>query len=183
MTNVTKMLTSHVERYKTVINYHSQEPIKFVYIESNNDALASDYVSNEIYKLDKQNTRIESRDPKNIGRVGIWTHPSSKRIYNDMLVLIMSEGRLRIAEDLISVNPQGRIDELLLQMRNFRRTEMPENEDPAFQDQIKVRYSAKGGGMKDDLLLSLMICVRWMVEKRTDQKFLDEANIKGIVDY
>jgi hypothetical protein len=183
MDSVKYMLQSHVKRFDTLDVTQSKRPIKYIYIESNNDALASDHVAGSIVQLDVQNTRIESRDPKNIGRVGVWTHPSSKKIYNDLLVWIMSEGRLRISETLISANPEGRIKELLQQMRCFRREQESEADNALFQDNIKVRYGAKGGGMKDDLLLALMICIRWMIEKRSDLSYIQEANLKGIIDY
>jgi hypothetical protein len=186
MTDVTDMIKGHIKYSKTIENYNKKDPLRFVYIESNNDALASDHVAGQIVSLDTNNsrrTRIESRDPKNKGRVGVWTHPSTKKVYNDLLVYIMAEGRLRIADKLISANPETRIEELLQQMRSFRREEMPENENPAFQDQLKVRYTAKGGGMKDDLLLALMICTRWMMEKRQDEDYINEANNNGIIDY
>lgn len=183
MSSVIHMLTSHMKRYSTVHNYHANNPIKFIYIETNNDPLASDYVTGEMYKLDKVNTRVESRDPRDQGRVGIWTSPDAKRIYHDLILYIMSTDSLRIAEDVISVNKEARLSELFSQIKNFRRIEEPESENPAFQDKIKVRFSGKGGGLKDDLLLALMISLRWLVEKRTEEKFVKEMNLKGIVDF
>ncbi len=184
MADVTDMLQGHIKYSKKIDIYEKKKPLRFVYIESNNDALASDYVAGRMVEVDEnRRIRIESRDPKNTGRVGIWTHPETKKVYNDLLVYIMSDNRLRIAEKLVSASPDTRIEELFHQMKCFRREEIPENDNPAFQDKIKVRYTAKGAGNKDDLLLALMICTRWMVDKRREENYIQEADMNGIIDY
>lgn len=149
---------------------------KVLFIEANMSYITADQVAE--WCREYQPTIIESKDPKNRGRAGVWTGEYEKEAYAFLTRTIVEEDRLYFAADMVGANPQRSIDNLLAQMRQYRM-ERHEPEDVAF-GKYKFTFCGKTpGGEKDDQLLSWQILEYWSRLKREHPHFRDWAATLG----
>lgn len=176
------MLRGHMRLLLQTDEYkHVQR--KFIAIESNNNALASDDAAQVMVEVDPAKTRVLSQDPKNRGRIGVWTMEETKHVYNALMKQILGDDSLRIAKTFIGKHQSDHIKTLADQMRRWRREEQPVNDDPLFQAKRRVSYGAKDGGEKDDVCLALMIGTKCMFDQRRDESWIQQAQLLGISRY
>lgn len=103
-------------------------------------------------------------------RIGVWTDQQAKEDYAKLMEQLLSHGRLHFADNLLSDNAWGNREALIHQMSHFHRF-VKQAVDKEFGVN-KVTYTGKASGRKDDLVLSLQICLVSMHKLQNDISFI-----------
>ena len=173
--DVMLMLYDHIMGLRALPQY-SQAVLVF-YIEANMSWLAVNHLQNYFNQSQFGRVQIVSRDPKNLGRAGVWTGPQEKEMMAKDLVQVMSDGKLHFAQDLVSDNPERNIMKLFGQLDYFSRIVIPPSDESKGEN--KIVYSGKGVGRKDDLVLSLMLAITHAKLTRLDPSFVETCITNG----
>jgi hypothetical protein len=175
--DVERMIIGHLE----AIQHHPmlKGAYKHVIIEANMSYISADEIASWCRRKQFTNMLIESRDPKGLGRVGIWTGPWEKESYAYTARDAIKELDVCFSTHMIGNNIEKDKKQLIAQLRNFR-LDLQEPNDPSFG---KYKYSFTGktrGGQKDDRVLAMMMMMYWGDRKREDAAFLQIARQNGI---
>lgn len=172
---VMQMLADHVLGLRQLSQY--KDALFVFYIEANMSFLSVSHLCNFFNQPQFGLVKIVSRDPKNMGRPGVWTGPQEKEIFARDLEQVMSDGKLSFADQMVSDNPEHNKVKLLAQLNFFSRIVIPPN-DPS-QHENRIVYSGKGVGRRDDLCLALMLALTHGKMTLFDQQFVEECHRNG----
>lgn len=179
--DIVDMMETHIMKIRSSKQYQSCQI--YAFIESNYSVIEAKNVSNVITQHQFMPIKVHYQvKANNMQRVGVYTGPNEKRMYVQELSLALSHESLYYPIDFefISCKQTNVIkDELLQQLRMYRReTKMSVHEDEAFA-QVHVAYSGKGGGRKDDLCMALQMAVYHGNEKLMSDEYDFDADTFG----
>jgi hypothetical protein len=154
----------------------------FVFIESNYSVIEAGRVSDIMSQHRFAPLSVEKQcTAKNQSRIGVLTGANEKKVYAEDLQMVLSREQLQypVETEFISQQPEPAKEELLKQLRMYRReTKASNHEDEAFA-LIKETYSGKGGGRKDDLCMALQIALYHGQIKRISNEYEGMALMYG----
>ncbi len=172
---IIEMLSDHVLGLRALPLY--EDALFVFYIEANLSFIAVDQLKNFFSQPQFGNVYIVSRDPKNLGRPGVWTSAVEKELYSRDLEKVLSDGKLSFADQLVSDNAENNKVKLIAQLNYFSR-QVIQPSDPSKLDN-KVIFSGKGTGRRDDLCLALMIGLTNAQLTLLDKNFLQLCTRNG----
>lgn len=155
---------------------------KHIVIEANMSYISADEIAAICHRREFTNIIIESKDPKSLGRVGIWTGPYEKESYAYNLREKIKNLNICFSTHMMGTPEHIATEkkELVTELRNFRMDRL-EPKDVAF-GKYKYTFSGKTrGGAKDDRVLCVMMMVHWGEMKRDNDTFKLLASHKGLL--
>ena len=182
------MLNSFVKRLRSKKIY--QDVLAVAFIEANMSWIGADRIANILNRSKYGPMLCDSADPKDQGRVGVWTGDVAKRVYAEDLKRRVNEETLHFAEknqflrcfsmkpdeNKVGVEPDKQIASFLQQAANFRKeTRVPKD---VFSSGKEV-YTGKRPGQPDDLMLSTQICHSNALRLRNSDKFIEFCAKRG----
>lgn len=175
------MTEKHLESIRSRPLYH--HAYIFVYIESQYSVIEAGNVRDIVQQHRFAPVAVESQIRKGgkQPRLGVMTMNEEKKLYAQDLAMVLSHGQLLYPEEseFISSDSVAVKEELLAQLRQYRReTKMTHQEDAAFAD-VKETYSGKAGGRKDDLCMALQIALFHGMRKRQSDGYEQLAMVNG----
>ncbi len=147
----------------------------FVAAEANMSYLDVDMIENILKKFPR--VIMLRQDSSKLNRAGVWTGPHEKENYAAGLQRTLVNNMLYFAEDMVGGHLERDKNELLKQLSLYRK-EVKAPPEP-MHGTYKVTYGGKSHGCKDDLAMSLQICLYWMLRTRISQDFRDRAKKMG----
>lgn len=167
------MLDNHLLKIRQQPQYSNA--FFMIYIEANMSWISADGLRTHFGKQPQLGQHlVYSRDPKKLGRPGVWTGESEKELYARGLRKMMHAGQLRYAENFISVGKKVHETKQILedQLRQLRKeTAASSGLEPGF-DKVKTTYTGKSHGVRDDACMSLQIALYNMETVRQDPVFI-----------
>ncbi len=172
-------------------------------VESNLSFVDAERVANTIHNPPCYTIR---KDPKKKNRVGVFLDELMKKTYADDLKFALAQGTLRRSrwlvptleqwastqDDTTLIHSQINIDDIKprsetamsmldTQMGDYQKiTKYPK--DMRWQS-IKVSYSGKTGGKKDDLIIGLQMAVTWRRIMMVDDEFRSKLQQIGVIQF
>lgn len=176
---VTEFLDHFVGSLRTHPLYSSA--LMIFAIESNLSYLDSDRVRILVTQDKYQPSISIDKDPKKLGRAGVFTTESCKRVWADDLGNLLRTNTLRMAQDRIErFDAESKVDPcstLVDQLRVYRR-ELKVPTDPAWSA-ARVTFTGKQPGVQDDLAVALQLAVTQARIQRADSEFVRLARSQG----
>ena len=174
---VKEMIIAHI----TAVDNHPacHGAWKHIIIEANMSYISADEVASWCHRLPR--VMIESQDPANRQRRGVWTGPYEKESYAYSLREKVKDLNIGFCTQMIGepADIQKNKAMLIEQMRNFRMDRQEPN-DPTFG---KYKYAFTGktkGGSKDDYVLTVMMLDYWGTRARERMEMQMWAKANGI---
>jgi hypothetical protein len=171
--DILAMMDGHMMKLRSYATYANA--LFVVYFEANMSFITADAFKNhfEAHQQTLGNVWVVSRDPKNKGRIGVWTGETEKELYASTLKRNMANNKLYYAENFVSVikatkNSKQDLEE---QMKHLRKEVKQNQLNPGF-DKVHVTYTGKGNGVRDDSCMALQIALYHMELSRQDPQFI-----------
>ena len=182
------MLNFHMSQIRKKSIY--RDALIVVFIESNNSWISADGIANELTKSAYQPIVCDSHDPKNQGRVGVWTDNDAKRVYAEDLKRLLTAGKLYFADATqfipchsrdpakakYGVLPNVQMNKMFEQLGRFRRIVKPAKD--AFGKDVVI-YTGKDGSKNDDVLLSNQIAISNAARLKKKHSFQQMCRHRG----
>jgi hypothetical protein len=151
------------------------------FIESNMSYIDADRVRLLLTADEFQPAMSIDKDPKKLGRAGVFTTETEKAIFADDLGNLLRRNDLRVAQDRIDkFDQEVKADPYAMladQIRTYRK-EMKIPNEPCW-GKVHVTYTGKSPGVVDDLIMALQIAVTNIRRQREDPEFVKLARSQG----
>ena len=113
---------------------------------------------------------FECSDRNGAHKAGVWTDGKNKEQMVHLLNQSLAEHSLVFARTIIGAEPERDRVALIKQMEMYRK-DVKEPFD-LVRGKTRVSYSGKSPGVKDDLAMTLQICLYWSQCKLRDSRYL-----------
>ncbi len=155
-----------------------------MFIEANADYVHANRLSVEFSASEFQPILFECKDPADKGRVGVRSGAAEKFLYVQQLTSVLVDRTLCWNDRLFApFREDTRFGDtktqLVEQLKRYRRV-ISTPDDVAF-GKFKESYTGKSAGEKDDLCMSLQICLHYSRVKRNDSSFRDFCQCRGLL--
>lgn len=166
---INAMLVDHVVGLRSKPQYANAHLI--VIVESNMSFITAAQIEQLLTIPSLAPMEFLSYDKK--GRTGVWTDDKYKEVYAKTLQDTLGDNLLSFANPFVSKNGKQMKDELIKQMKVFRK----DVKAPAdvVHGKSKISYSGKGPGRPDDYCMVLMMALYHLRDKRRDATFMEIA--------
>lgn len=171
------MIEAHFHKLRSIRQYANA--FIYVYIEANMSFIGADFLHNLISVPEFAPLEVVSEDKTSLQRPGVWTGETEKEFYAKTLQHVLSDGMLSYAHDdqFVSQDPVNVKNLLVQQLRTYRK-ETKLVGDPAF-GKLRVSYSGKSSGKKDDMSMVLQIALGQANKKRISADYRATAEAHG----
>ena len=174
--DVVGMVRRHLTQLRRDPRYEAA--LMVIFIEANMSYIGADRLAGIIASTPLfAPSSVESKDPRDHGRVGVWTGPTEKKSMAEYLRLVIEEDTLCVADRLVGHKTDRDFDELMHQLACYRR-HIVEPREPGIGT-WKETFTGKGPGKKDDLAMTLQLALWWGERTRTSYSFQQKALRNG----
>jgi hypothetical protein len=178
--DIMNLMDNHLIGLRKIPQY--RDSLFVVYIEANMSFIEVDRIREHLVSRSQEfgEVFVVSEDPKNKGRYGVWTGETEKELYAKGIRQLMSEGRIHYAENFVSASRPEKESKQQLedQMRNLRK-----EAEPCLKpgmDKVKITYTGKAPGVRDDACMSLQIVLHHAQQQRHKPLFLQLCMRRGL---
>jgi hypothetical protein len=146
----------------------------YVYIEANLSFVSANQIKQLIEPQSLYPIVVKSFDPKNDGRCGVWTGDTEKELYAIEMQRALSDGALVYADSFITSDDHMR-EEVRAQLEVYRR----EVRVTPGTGKLKVIYTGKSHGRKDDVAIVMQMLLYWSRVTRESTEYMEAAESNG----
>jgi hypothetical protein len=177
--DVVNLMQAHMERLRS--RYVFRDSHIFLYGESQMSTYTVEIIKDIVCQPRFGSTQCVDEFRQGRMRPGVTTNDEDKERYAKSLATLFSNGWISYAtdENFISEDAQDNKEEMLKQLRIYRREEFLVKNAQSGEYKKKVVYSGKGSGMKDDLAMDLQIAVGQSLKMRASPAYQQLALQRG----
>lgn len=165
---ITSTLTAHVAKLRSLACFRSA--VFYIYIESNMSWVGADRLACILQDDIYQPVHIECSDRSGKHKSGVWTDGPNKEQMVHLLNQSLAENSLVFARAITGSAPERDRIELIKQLEMYRK-DVKEPLD-LVRGTTRISYSGKSPGVKDDLAMTLQICLYWSQRKIRDTRYI-----------
>lgn len=172
-TKIKSMVERHLTQLRADPRY--QYALIYVYIEANLSWVTAHDLAQLCMQQKYYPVLVKSYDTTKENRYGVWTGETEKEMYVMEMRRALNEGALCYAEDLNSSEPAAIKKDVMGQLEVYRRN-VKYTEG---SEKVKVSYTGKSSGRKDDLAIILQMLLYWSHVTRCSHEYLEAASANG----